>query len=476
MAKVISKIFLIFTNVASNTDRIYLGLCRIALILLIFIPNEVLSINPLNNKPCEQPELIYGEINVWAWNIAAASLRDILPQFNEKYPNIKVNVHMNMTNVQSRFLLSLSAGVGAPDVMQLLVGETPRYTSTKRMLDLSEDAAKYEKSFVPSFWKSCVYDGKVYAIPWGSGPCAIFYKRHIFEKYEVDPNTIETWDDYIEAGLVILNKSNGKTKMFHLPTGGAPSGLAHTFEMMIQQNGGQIFDEEGRISINSTQCLQVIRLLRKMLDSHVTMNEPLFSHAHYASLKNDTVATYPIAAWWGGTIKDYAPETSGDWGVFRLPALKIGGIRTSNFGGSTLVIPDQCKFKEAAWAFVEFVLCRPEIQNRQYEKYDLIPCLLTCFNDSLYDEPDPFFGGQKVRRLFARDIQRVYPLNRNKDWQEAFGYVSQALSMWVARDMKLENEELLAKMEQKLCQRLSREKSPTSLNLHKDNSDGKKGR
>ena len=415
-----------------------------------------------SDKP---PEQIRGDIEVWAWNIAAGALMKVTPQFNKEFPDIKVNVNMTGSSsyVQSRFLLSLSAGVGAPDVMQLLLSETPRYASTKQLMDLTLVAGQYEKDFIPSFWKSCVYDGRVYAIPWGSGPCAVFYKRHLFERYHIDPNTIETWDDYIAAGKLIVQRSGGKTRMFHLPTAGAPSGLAWMFETLIQQNGGQIFDDRGRIIVNSPQCLQVVKLLERMLKAGITLNEPLFSHMHYASLKGDTVATYPIAAWWGGTIKDYAPETTGDWGIFRLPALEPGGLRTSNLGGSVLVIPNQCRQKETAWAYVRFVLCRPDIQNIQYKAFDLIPCLIPSFNDPFYDEPDPFFGGQKVRRLFTQDIEKIHPLNRNKDYQEAIGYVTLVLGTWVARGMDCPPEEVLVRLEKKLHQRLSIEISPSSL-------------
>lgn len=439
------------------------------LVLVALLTFRVAAAEPFEMPPNTAPEQIKGEITVWAWNIAAASLKEVLPQFNEKFPNVKVNVLPTMANVQSRFLLSLAAGVGAPDITQLLLSETVRYISTKRMLDLTAVAAKYEKDFIPSFWENCVYEDRIYAIPWGSGPCAVFYKRHIFERYGIDPNEIETWDDYIETGKVILKKSNGKTKMFHLPIVGAPSGLALMFEILLQQNGGQIFDSEGRIVINSERCLQAMKLLRKMLESGITINEELFMHAHYASLKNDTVATYPLAAWWGGSIKDYAPETAGDWGVFRFPALEPGGLRTSNLGGSALVIPDQCKQKEAAWAFIEFVLCRPEIQNIQYRAFDLIPCLTPSFNDPFYDQPDPFFGGQKVRRLFTQDIEKIHPLNRNKDWLEGFGYVSLYLSEWAAGGMDYTEEILLSRIEEKMRRRLNREIAPTSLRYKQDN-------
>ncbi len=449
---------------STRSRRDCVGFIRRGFVIFAFSLQLVygtLASEPFKMPANKKPEQIQGEIDVWAWNIAAGSLVEVIPKFNESFPNVKVNVHMTGAGMQSRFLLSLSAGVGAPDVMQLEIPQMPRYSATKRLTDLTLVAAHYEKDFIPSFWESCVHKGRLYGIPWGSGPCAVFYKLRVFERYGIDPNGIETWDDYIAVGKALLEKSNGKTKMLHLPTAGIPSGLTEMFEIMIQQNGGQIFDGQGQIAINSPQCLQVMNLLRRMLESGITSNEPHWTHAFYASMKSEAVATYPLAAWFGGTIKDYAPETSGSWGVFRLPALEPGGLRISNLGGSVLVIPDQCEQKEAAWVFVEFVLCRPEIQNIQYKVFDLIPCLIPSFDDPFYDEPDPFYAGQKVRHLFTNDIEKIYPLNRTKDWEEARVYLSQALSKWARRTVP--PEQFLIELETRLSRRLGRKIAPTSL-------------
>src|SRR5437667_412101 len=60
-----------------------------------------------------------GEIDVWSWNIAAKALNKIAPDFERKNPGIKVKVNMTGARLESRLLLSLASGVGAPDVSQL---------------------------------------------------------------------------------------------------------------------------------------------------------------------------------------------------------------------------------------------------------------------------------------------------------------------------------------------------------------------
>ncbi|HPX42468.1 MAG TPA: hypothetical protein PLF51_18665, partial [Candidatus Hydrogenedentes bacterium] len=90
--------------------------------------------------------------------------------------------------------------------------------------------------------------------------------------------------------------------------------------------------------------------------------------------------------------------------------------------------------------------------------FDLFPCLMTAFDDPLFDEPDPFYGGQKVRRLFAQDIERIPTLTRTKDWNEAMRYITQALSAWETK--KLDHTVFLSQMAVKLERQLGRAIAP----------------
>lgn len=414
---------------------------------------------PLIIAPDLAPSDFRGDLQVWGWNIAAASLNKLVPAFNTKYPNVVVHVNMTGTNLQSRFLLSLSANVGAPDISQLQLAEAARYARTRKLTDLTAVAQQYEKDFPASFWQNCVFEDRIYAIPWDMGPCAVFYKRHIFQQYEIDPDKIETWDDFIATGKRLLGQSGGKTKLFVMSTGA----MTDMFEILLQQSGGQVFDSEGRVAVNSPQTARVVDMLRRFIEAGITVNVPPYSHAYFALLKSDAVATFPSAVWFGGTIRDYAPEMSGDWGVFRLPALEPGGLRTSNLGGSVLVIPDQCKQKEAAWAFVEYSLCTREAQIAQYRNFDLFPGLLPTHQDPFFDEPDAYFGGQKARRLFSLDIEKIPPLNRTKDWYEGLWYISKALSKWAANGTG-PTEELLSPLAKGMARRLGRELAPSVSN------------
>ena len=415
---------------------------------------------PLQVQTLEDSLQRPGQVEVWSWDIAAKSLNALVPAFNTHHPNISVNVNMTGANMPARFFLSLSSGVGAPDISQIEIREAPRYSATGQLTDLTEVAAKYRDAFPASFWANCEYDGRLYAIPWDMGPCAVFYKRDIFDRYGVDPDQIETWDDFIEAGKHILERSGGHTRMLALSTGR----MQGIFEILMQQNGAQVFDDKGRIAINSPEARQVLSLIKRLLNSGICYGARPWSHEYLAGLKNDTIATYATAVWFGGTIKDTVQDFAGqasNWGVFRLPAITSGGLRNSNLGGSVLVIPKQSLQKEAAWAFLEYALCTVEGQIAQYENYDLYPAYLPAQTDPFFDAPDLFYGNQMVRQLFSKDLTRIPVLNRTHDWMQAERYLGQALSQWATTGM--DTDTFLEDFERKLAGRTGRPISGNSL-------------
>jgi ABC-type glycerol-3-phosphate transport system substrate-binding protein len=120
-----------------------------------------------------------------------------------------------------------------------------------------------------------------------------------------------------------------------------------------------------------------------------------------------------------------------------------------------LAIPAQCPNKEAAWAFIEYALCTREAQVAQYVNFDLFPAYLPALEDPVFREPDPFYGGQRVRALFAADVRDIPALNRTPDWVEAGTYINQAFTSW-ANDRE-DTSRSLAALADKLGRRLGRE-------------------
>lgn len=418
---------------------------------------------PAEVNPSQTPS---GSITVWSWNIAAKSLMRLIPGFNKLYPNVKVNVDMTGAQMQTRLMLSLACGVGAPQVSQLQLTDAPHYIDTGRLADLTPVAAQFKDRFPDYLWENCEKNGHVYAIPWDTGPCAVFYKRDIFKRYGIDPNKIDTWKDYIQAGEEILRKSGGKTKM--LPLG--LDSLQTMYLIILQQTNGQVFDDQGRIAINSNASREALAIIKEMREAGICSDVQMFSQEFMAGINDNSIATYPTAVWFAGTIRDTTKDYGlgkSRWGVFRLPAVTKGGLHVANLGGSVLVIPAQCKNKAAAWAFIKYALCTSKGQADQYRNFDLFPAYLPAQMMPEVTEQDKFFGGERVGKLFAKDISKISKLNITPDWAEASTYIEEALSDWAANGMH--NRNFFGNLEVRMQRRLGDPISPQSLRYSENN-------
>ncbi|MEO7716055.1 MAG: sugar ABC transporter substrate-binding protein [Capsulimonas sp.] len=410
---------------------------------------------PLAALPADQ---VSGDVTVWSWSPAADSLEAIKPGFQKRDPNVHVHI-VTGARMITRLMLSLSAGVGAPDVTQLQRSDAPHYIATEQFEDLTPVAQKYQALFPKSVWNDCMLNGRVYAIPWDIGPCAVYYKKDTFAKYGIDPSEIHTWYDYIAAGQVILKKSGGRTKMLSMGS----TALANMYEMLIQQNGGQIFDAQGRVAVDSPQSQQALGIIRKIVQSGISANIQPFGPEYLAGFNSDSLATYVNAVWLEATMKGMVesyPGPKAQWGVFRLPSMTPGGPYVSSLGGSVLAIPKQCKNKAAAWAFIEYALCTNEGQIGMYEK-GIYPGLLPALDAKEMDEPDKFFGGQPVGRLFAADVDKMNPLNRTADYGQASRYLTQALSQWYADGVP--NRDVLGPLARRMSRALDRPIAPSTI-------------
>jgi multiple sugar transport system substrate-binding protein len=152
---------------------------------------------------------------------------------------------------------------------------------------------------------------------------------------------------------------------------------------------------------------------KEALDAAITMRkngwdakQGLWDNETYPAIGEGKIAMVVAGCWYGGFLKGWiAPKTSGLWGVARLP----GKIADTNWGGSYLAIPSQGKHKDAAWKFVQFALATKDAQNTMFKTVDYFPGYIPAWSDAMYNEGDPYFGGQKARALWVSIAKSIKP-------------------------------------------------------------------
>ncbi|RUV76208.1 MAG: carbohydrate ABC transporter substrate-binding protein [Mesorhizobium sp.] len=350
-----------------------------------------------------------GEITIWSWNVAASSLKATIEGFNKQFPDIKVTVQDlgNQPTYDKSIAGCAAGGEGLPDIVTIENGEAENYWSQfpDCFVDLhtlgykAEDQAKF-----PDFKRTELeVEDKAYAMPWDSGPVAMYYRRDFYEKAGVDPASIKTWDDFIAAGKKIQAANPGVTM-----TNADFNGDSEFFRMIANEQGCAYFAADGQsITVNQPGCVASMTKIKEMKDAGI------ISSADWSTkITNNTagkVASQMYGGWFEGTIRTESPDGSGKWGVYLMPSLTADGPRAANLGGSSLAITSVSNNKEAAFAYLKYSLATNEGQIAMLKGFGLVPSLISALDDPYVSEGQPYWGGQAVWKDILGTLPKVVP-------------------------------------------------------------------
>lgn len=364
-------------------------------------------------------------ITVWCWDYVKKCIELNLPDFYGKNPGTAVEIKLVGTqngDIYNKVLLALSAGEGAPDVVALENSHLAQMVATGGLLDITKNAKPYFNQFNHYKWDDAISKGKFYAMPIDSGPVAIWYRRDVFEKAGLPSNPeevtklLDTWEDFYKTGQTIKEKTG--SYMFQM-AGSTNDG--RLLEILLQQQSLGYFDKNGKVILDKPQAAKILDFLGKCNKAGLCQDALAWTDPWYAGQRDGKVATIIEAVWMGGFLKSWiAPETTGKWGVVRLPRWERGkGVRASNDGGSCFAITNQTKNKDLAWKFTEFMTARVESQMNMFKSLDSFPSLESTYTDPFFTEKDPFFGNQAYREVFKEVAMEIPYWSYTKDYAEA---------------------------------------------------------
>jgi ABC-type glycerol-3-phosphate transport system substrate-binding protein len=359
-----------------------------------------------------------GKLTIWVQQANQDVFEQtVLDAFQAEYPDIELEwVNYPPAEVASQMILAIQGGSGGPDLGVTETAAMARLVDLGGLLDLSDLVASYQEQFNAPALQESSKDGKIYGVPWDIGPVVTFYRRDIFKAAGLsdDPADVSemlaTWDSYLETCKVILDKTG--LKCFALNKANNYGDML--FNMLWQQDL-DLYSDDGKVLVDGPEYVATLEKIGEFWANDVVADELEWTDNWYAILKAPIddpnvkpVATVPIAAWMGNFLKTWiAPDQAGNWGVALMPAFSEGGTRAANQGGSTAFIPANSANPEAAWAFIEFMLLRPENHIKIFEYSDYFPAFSAVYGDELFQQSDEYFGGQVTRSLFAEVAEQI---------------------------------------------------------------------
>ena len=305
-----------------------------------------------------------GEITIWSWNEELLT-SGIIDRFNEKYPNININL-ITIPNDNNAYLTKLTStlrsGVNAPDIYLSESANVKKLCNMNYYEDLSQEpynADKLTEKMVPytvNLGRNDK-DNSIRALTWQATPGGYFYKRSLAKQYlgTDNPDEIQkmmtTMDDFLTMGEKIKASSNSQTSL-----------LASYSELfyVVLANRSQGWVQNGKLTIDPVM-LNYIDLAEQIRSRGLDINAKQWTPKWTESMTTTDVFGFMLPTWGlSNTLQSNAPDTSGDWAFVEAPSPYY-------WGGTWIGIYKNSKNKDLSWLFIKFLTTDTDFLH-QYAK------------------------------------------------------------------------------------------------------------
>jgi lactose/L-arabinose transport system substrate-binding protein len=236
-------------------------------------------------------------------------------------------------------------------------------------------------------------DGKNYGVPFDNGATAFFLRKDFVEEAGLqvsDFNDI-TWDRFIELGRIVRQRTN--RPMFSYPAGGSD-----LISLQLMSTGTWFFNDQGKPNIQGNAAIkEIIQSYKTLLDSQVLLEVPDWN-AYIATLNNGNVVGTIQGCWIIGSITP-ATDQAGKWAMVNTPRLDRvpNAANYSSNGGSGWMVMSHTTNADTAFDFLDKVWAGSvEFYETILPPSGAISTWLPAANSTIYNQPQAFFGGQKV--------------------------------------------------------------------------------
>lgn len=353
------------------------------------------------------------------WTFAkphADMYRPLIAERNEATdPDVEMQ-QLALAVVEQRMLGGFFAGVPTADLIEVERGIAGRaFTGPVETVGFTDLTDRLRKEGLldtinPASFGPWTSRGRIFGIPHDVHPVMLGYRADITEAAGVDMTRVETWADLGRVLAPVMTDGNGDGEPDRYPLAFWPTDLDKV-ELLLLQGGGRLFDDAGAVDLaNDTNASLIATMVSWCVGpDRIACEVPDFSMSGNVLKEQGYAVCYFFPDWMCDVWNKEVSALSGSMRLMPLPAWEPGGLRTSVWGGTMLAIPKTAPDFEACWDFAKYLYLSDELARELYRTGDIISPITTHWDDPVYDEPDPYFGGQAKGRMYIELAPLIPP-------------------------------------------------------------------
>lgn len=275
---------------------------------------------------------------------------NFIKAFEEKNPDIKVDLMVIPSDNYSEKLNSMIAGKSAPDVILAWECDINRFAKNGAIESLEEYLSNSTIStddFIPAVKDLTKITDGTYGLPWCYASEILYYNIDMFDAAGIEyPNDSWTWENFREAAKKLTLKDGNNVTQW----GASSIDFPGIWYSQIGQTGDDIVDSEGNV-ILSDGVKEALEFEYQLVNVDKVVPEPAGTSGNAV----DLFAAGKSAMARGGSwlIGSYKEIKDFKWDIAVLPR---GEAQYSSLHTGFFTISSDSKYKDAAWKFVEYCM------------------------------------------------------------------------------------------------------------------------
>jgi multiple sugar transport system substrate-binding protein len=349
------------------------------------------------------------EIVFWAFGVEGENVARLIPEFERRYPDIKVRVQMIPWNAAHEKLLTAFAGRSLPDMCQLGNTWIPEFRVLNAIEDLGPWVAQSmtvrDSSFFPGIWDTNVIDSVLFGIPWYVDTRVLFYRPDLLARvgYTRAPTSWYEWFD-LSAKLKKQFPQNYAV-FFSTNNEWVPSVI-----FGIMNHSSLLKDRNTLGNFSGREFVEATHVFHEFFKNGWAPVKTLQIVNVYQAFAEGYFAMYITGPWYIGEFSRRLPDSlQGAWMTAPLPG-PDGNMGTSLAGGSSLVMFKASTHQHEVWKLIEY-LSEPVQQLEFYRLTGNLPATIEAWRDSA-------LANNKYAAAFFTQLSHVQATPKVPEWEQ----------------------------------------------------------
>jgi multiple sugar transport system substrate-binding protein len=227
-------------------------------------------------------------------------------------------------------------------------------------------------------WDSAFYKDHVYGLPWVQGSRVLFINRELFKKAGLDPDhPPDTWNDLLDASKKISALGNGVYGFGQ--NIGEKYVLFKKFMPFAWGNGGDVFDANWNVTVNSQPVLDALEFYLKLAPYSLQEKQEVLDQY----FKTGKLGMQISGAWNVKNYKIEAPKL--DYGCALVPRPAVDhGEHVGFAGAEMLVVFKGSAQRDAAVKLARFLQAYPQARAVSIAAGSVFPASREAMSDTTF--------------------------------------------------------------------------------------------